>query len=400
MLTVTILIYSVFTGLSFFSHSWFDFTACRFLTGLGVGGVFGLAVALIAETVPPAPACSRSACSRCFPPIGNVAGGLHQDGARRARSLQRSRPARAGVGCSSSAPCPAMMVILTGKYLREPESWLALKAAGPAQGEHLRSLPQPARVPSLAQEPHRRRTDRLDRRRSASGRSASTRSIFRSRVFTQLLRRPGRRREFAAADVASRASSTPRSHRLLPQHARRRRRHVALHQARRRDRPPHRLRDRLLHLAGRDRLRLLEDETPTDAYWMMPLMGAAQLGALRRVRHLPARAVPRQPPQHRHQLLLQPRPLRRRRRQLLLRLPHHALRHRRPNLRAPPPLQRHHDVRHLPPRPLHTSLRPRDTRPAAARGRRRQPQPVPPVSPSSPPRAAPRAARQAISSDF
>src|SRR3954468_7818730 len=52
MLTICILTYSLFTGLSFFSQSWFDFAAFRFLTGVGVGGVFGLAVALIAETVP------------------------------------------------------------------------------------------------------------------------------------------------------------------------------------------------------------------------------------------------------------------------------------------------------------------------------------------------------------
>src|SRR5688500_7089209 len=52
MLTLTILIYSSFTGLSYFSRGTFDFTVFRFLTGLGVGGVFGLAVALIAETVP------------------------------------------------------------------------------------------------------------------------------------------------------------------------------------------------------------------------------------------------------------------------------------------------------------------------------------------------------------
>ena len=44
MLTLTILIYSAFTGLSFFSRTALDFTICRFLTGLGVGGVFGLAV--------------------------------------------------------------------------------------------------------------------------------------------------------------------------------------------------------------------------------------------------------------------------------------------------------------------------------------------------------------------
>src|SRR4029077_10007530 len=52
MLTLTIMIYSAFTGCSFFSQTKIDFTIFRFLTGLGVGGVFGLAVSLIAETVP------------------------------------------------------------------------------------------------------------------------------------------------------------------------------------------------------------------------------------------------------------------------------------------------------------------------------------------------------------
>ncbi len=51
-LTLTVLIYSVCTGLSAFSKGWVDFAIYRFLTGLGVGGVFGLAVALVADTLP------------------------------------------------------------------------------------------------------------------------------------------------------------------------------------------------------------------------------------------------------------------------------------------------------------------------------------------------------------
>ena len=35
---ITILLYSLFTGLSAFSRSWIDFSVYRFLTGLGVGG--------------------------------------------------------------------------------------------------------------------------------------------------------------------------------------------------------------------------------------------------------------------------------------------------------------------------------------------------------------------------
>src|SRR6186997_2096123 len=52
MLNLTVLIYSLFTGLTFFSRTYIDFAICRFLTGLGVGGVVGLAVALMAETFP------------------------------------------------------------------------------------------------------------------------------------------------------------------------------------------------------------------------------------------------------------------------------------------------------------------------------------------------------------
>lgn len=51
MLALCILLYAVFTGLSAFSFNTWDFTAYRFLTGLGVGGVFGLAVALISDVV-------------------------------------------------------------------------------------------------------------------------------------------------------------------------------------------------------------------------------------------------------------------------------------------------------------------------------------------------------------
>ena len=74
MLTVTVLIYSVCTGFSFFSQTYWDFAVARFLTGLGVGGVFGLAVALIAETLPellvqaPWVGCRSSRRSAIFPP--------------------------------------------------------------------------------------------------------------------------------------------------------------------------------------------------------------------------------------------------------------------------------------------------------------------------------------------
>lgn len=49
---MTILVYSIFTGLSTFSQGFWDFVILRFMTGLGVGGEFAVGVALVAEVMP------------------------------------------------------------------------------------------------------------------------------------------------------------------------------------------------------------------------------------------------------------------------------------------------------------------------------------------------------------
>jgi MFS family permease len=130
MLMVTILIYSIFTGLSFFSHSWFDFTACRFLTGMGVGGVFGLAVALIAETVSPGARVQTLGLLQVLSTVGNVlAGGIKEflDQLEKHGTIATGQSWR---WMFLVGAIPALLVILTGRYLREPESWLKLKAEG------------------------------------------------------------------------------------------------------------------------------------------------------------------------------------------------------------------------------------------------------------------------------
>lgn len=130
MLMTTIMIYSVFTGLSFFSHSWFDFTACRFLTGLGVGGVFGLAVALIAETVPSGARVQALGLLQVLSTVGNVtAGGIkwYLD------TLEKNETIAAGQSWRWMflvGALPAIMVIFTAKKLKEPASWLRLKEEG------------------------------------------------------------------------------------------------------------------------------------------------------------------------------------------------------------------------------------------------------------------------------
>ena len=51
-MTLTILVYSLFTGLSGLARSWPEFAAYRLLCGMGIGGEYAVGVALVAETMP------------------------------------------------------------------------------------------------------------------------------------------------------------------------------------------------------------------------------------------------------------------------------------------------------------------------------------------------------------
>jgi hypothetical protein len=130
MLTITVLIYSVFTGLSFFSRSHVDFATFRFITGIGIGGVFGLSCSLIAETVPDAARAGALGWLQVLSTIGNVTAGLCKGVVD---SLERGEMIAAGTGWRWMfliGAVPAMLVVLTMKYLREPDPWLRLKETG------------------------------------------------------------------------------------------------------------------------------------------------------------------------------------------------------------------------------------------------------------------------------
>ncbi len=69
---LTILLYSLFTGLSSFSLGLYDFCFYRFLTGLGVGGEFAVGVALLAEVMPDRARPFTLGMLQAFSAIGNV----------------------------------------------------------------------------------------------------------------------------------------------------------------------------------------------------------------------------------------------------------------------------------------------------------------------------------------
>ena len=73
---LTLLIYSGFTGLSGLAQSWVDFTFYRFLVGLGVGGMFGAATTLVAESVPGQFRALALGSLQALSALGNIIGSM------------------------------------------------------------------------------------------------------------------------------------------------------------------------------------------------------------------------------------------------------------------------------------------------------------------------------------
>ncbi len=130
MLTITVLIYSVCTGANFFSQNVWEFGLFRFLTGLGVGGVFGLAVALIAETVPSGARAGALGMLQILSTIGNVTSVFVK---QQIDALEIAGTIEMGQGWRYMflvGAVPAVLVVFIQLFLKEPESWLRAKEAG------------------------------------------------------------------------------------------------------------------------------------------------------------------------------------------------------------------------------------------------------------------------------
>src|SRR6476661_468930 len=73
---LTILIYSLCTGLSALSRGFWDFAFYRFITGLGVGGEFAVGVALVAEVMPHRARPHALGLLQALSAIGNISAAL------------------------------------------------------------------------------------------------------------------------------------------------------------------------------------------------------------------------------------------------------------------------------------------------------------------------------------
>jgi MFS family permease len=117
---VTISIYAGFTGISALAMSWWDFIAYRFLVGLGIGGLFGAAVSLVAEVVPAAARPHALGLLQALSALGNLIG---------AGTTMVLNAQGVSLGIENwrwiylIGILPALLVIAVQRSLKEPESW-------------------------------------------------------------------------------------------------------------------------------------------------------------------------------------------------------------------------------------------------------------------------------------
>lgn len=120
---LTILIYSLCTGLSAFSIGFWDFAIYRFLTGLGVGGEFAVGVALVAEVMPDRARPFALGLLQALSAVGNVTAAII--------SMVLGRMAETGAIGNTwrymfiIGTVPALLAIVIRRRLREPERWQA-----------------------------------------------------------------------------------------------------------------------------------------------------------------------------------------------------------------------------------------------------------------------------------
>ncbi len=140
ILSICVLLYSVCTGLCAFSTGFWDFCLYRFLTGLGVGSVFGLAVALVADSVPDKARPPTLGLLQSFSTVGNIVAGLigMGVGVLAARHLipfgLKPWQTLFLIGAA-----PAFLCIFILFRLREPAKWVQARDAASAKGQKLGS---------------------------------------------------------------------------------------------------------------------------------------------------------------------------------------------------------------------------------------------------------------------
>jgi MFS family permease len=137
-LMITILMYSVFTGLAMISHTWWEFAFYRFMTALGIGGEWGAGTTLLAETWPERSRVKGGVILQSFSSMGSLVSGLvnYSVGGYSWRYVYL-------VGAF-----PGFLLLAMRWGVKESDRWLADTSQAPAVAKHVerkRQAPHPSR---------------------------------------------------------------------------------------------------------------------------------------------------------------------------------------------------------------------------------------------------------------
>lgn len=131
-LAITILLYGLCTGLSAFSTSLFDFCLYRFITGLGVGGVFGLAVALCADSLPDTARPHALGLLQALSAFGNIIAGMAAVAFGYFTVVNPT--AKAWPMLFLFGAVPALICVYFQFQMKEPQKWVIARAQGKIDG--------------------------------------------------------------------------------------------------------------------------------------------------------------------------------------------------------------------------------------------------------------------------
>ncbi len=131
-MSLTILIYAAFTGLTGLTHTVFWYTVCRFMTALGVGGEFAAGAALVAEVFPNRSRPMALGTLQSLSAVGNMSAAVITYGL-------------SGVGESwrwafAIGATPAILVFFIRRMVREPEKWVRAQADAKKTGQRIGSI--------------------------------------------------------------------------------------------------------------------------------------------------------------------------------------------------------------------------------------------------------------------
>jgi MFS family permease len=134
-LSLTILVYSVFTALSGLARTWPEFAAFRFLAGMGIGGEYAAGAALVAEAMPARARPFALGLVQAFSSVGAMIGS----------GLSLVVGPQTTVGQTAGwrvlfwfGVIPSLIVILIRIRVQEPDRWLRARELSAARGSEVR----------------------------------------------------------------------------------------------------------------------------------------------------------------------------------------------------------------------------------------------------------------------